>query len=354
MQPMMKAPLVSILIPAFNAQEYIGDTIRSAMAQTWKPKEIIIVDDGSTDNTLPIARQFESDSVHVITQPNQGAAAARNKAFSLGAGDYIQWLDADDLLAPHKIEKQIEAIGEGGSMRTLLSSGWGRFMYRQDHAKFVPNALWCNLSPAEWLVRRMAQNLYMQTATWLVSRELSVAAGPWDTRLLSDDDQEYFCRVLLASNGVRFVQDARVYYRASGYGSLSYIGTSEKKREAHWRSLQLHIEYLRSIEDSERSRAACVRFLQDRMVVFYPEQMDIFRQAEHLSKSLGGQLDAPRLSWKYSWIKSLFGWRLARRAQWSLPKLRWWFVRVWDKTLFHIDDRRRRSVLRTQRAPETR
>jgi len=59
-------------------------------------------------------------------------------------------------------------------------------------------------------VPQLGQNLYMQTATWLVSRELTEAAGPWDTRLLGDDDGEYFCRVLLASNGVRFVPEAKV------------------------------------------------------------------------------------------------------------------------------------------------
>jgi glycosyltransferase involved in cell wall biosynthesis len=338
-ETIMRTPLVSILIPAFNAQEWIGDTLRSAIAQTWEPKEIIVVDDGSADQTLKIARRFESESVRVITQENQGAAAARNKAFSLSQGDYIQWLDADDLLAPDKIEKQMEAADQCGSKRTLLSSAWGRFMHRYDRAKFVPTALWCDLSTTEWLLRKMEQNLYMQTATWLVSRELTEAAGPWDTRLLSDDDQEYFCRVLLASDGVRFVPEARVYYRASGSGSLSYIGLSDKKREAHWCSLQLHVGYLRSLEDSERVRAACVRFLQNRMVVFYPERLDIFRQAEEMSRNLGGQLEVPRLSWKYSWIKALFGWRLARRAQWSLPSLRWSLVRLWDKALFRIGGR---------------
>jgi hypothetical protein len=75
------------------------------------------------------------------------------------------------------------------------------------------------------------------------------------------------------------------------------------------------------------------------MVVFYPERLDIFRQAEEMSRNLGGQLEVPRLSWKYSWIKALFGWRLARRAQWSLPSLRWSLVRLWDKALFRIGGR---------------
>src|SRR5215469_11292600 len=244
--------LISILIPAYNSEQWISDTLRSAIAQTWEPKEIIVVDDGSTDRTLDVARQFESKGVQVFTQTNQGAAATRNAAFKLSQGDYIQWLDADDLLSPDKITKQMSVIRQLGTNRTLVSCGWGRFLYRYHRAQFVPTALWCDLSITEWLVRKMGQNLHMQTATWLVSRELTEAAGPWDTRLLGDDDGEYFCRVLLKSDGVRFVPDSKVYYRASGAGSLSSIGKSDRKREAQWRSMQMHMDYLRSLEDSAR------------------------------------------------------------------------------------------------------
>src|SRR5437867_10960673 len=103
-------PLVSILIPAFNAQEWIADTLKSAMGQTWPRKEIIVIDDGSRDQTLPIARQFASKEVSVVAQANQGPSAARNQAFSICQGYYVQWLDADDLLAPDKITRQMEAL----------------------------------------------------------------------------------------------------------------------------------------------------------------------------------------------------------------------------------------------------
>jgi PST family polysaccharide transporter len=331
-------PLVSILIPAYNAEEWIGDAIRSAMAQTWERKEIIVVDDGSTDRTVEIARQFESGSFRVVRQGNQGASAARNKAFSLSRGDYIQWLDADDLLAPDKIARQMAALDDGAGSRTLLSSSWGHFMYRPYRARFTPTGLWCDLTPVEWLLRKMGQNLYMQTATWLVSRELSEAAGPWDVRLLGDDDGEYFCRVLLASNGVRFVQDARVYYRAFGFDSLSYIGRSYKKIEAHWLSMRLHIGYLRSLEDSARVHAACLQYLRTCLIYFFPERHDIVEQAEQIAMELGEQLGVPSLSWKYSWIEKIFGWDLAKSVQRSARKIRWSLEKRLDKTLFRIEN----------------
>jgi glycosyltransferase involved in cell wall biosynthesis len=332
-------PLVSILIPAFNAEEWIADTLKSAISQTWDRTEIIVVDDGSTDQTVAIARQFGSDRVRVVTQKNQGAAAARNKAFSLCHGDYIQWLDADDLLAPDKIAKQVEVLDNSGSNRTLLSSSFGRFKYRRDRAEFAPTALWCDLSPTEWLVRKLAQNAYMQTATWLVSRELTEAAGPWDTALLGDDDGEYFCRVLLASDGARFVSDSKIYYRSPWVGTLSYIGRSERKLNAHWRSMRLHIGYLRALEDSDRVRAACLAYLQRNFIYFYPERPEIISQLEQLARALGGKLQPPRLSWKYAWIRVAFGWGPAKRCETLLPEVKWLVLKTWDKVLYRLRGR---------------
>jgi glycosyltransferase involved in cell wall biosynthesis len=151
------------------------------MAQTWDRKEIIVVDDGSSDLTAEVARRFASKEVAVVSTKNQGAAAARNKAFSLSQGDYIQWLDADDLLAPDKIKRQLSALRDSDSRRVLLSSPWAYFYYRSHRARFVPTSLWQDLSPVEWLLRKMGENQHMQTATWLTSRELAEAAGPWDT-----------------------------------------------------------------------------------------------------------------------------------------------------------------------------
>lgn len=336
----MTKPLVSILIPAYNAEEWIEDTLHSAIAQTWEPKEIIVVDDGSIDRTFAIAERFESSQLRVVSQKNQGAAAARNTAISLSRGDYIQYLDADDLLAPDKIAKQIEALGPSRSPRTLLSGSWGRFMYRYYRTRFMPSALWCDLSPVEWLIRKMQMNLYMQTSSWLVSRELAEEAGPWDTRLLGDDDGEYFCRVLLACDRVQFVPEARIYYRNSGPNCLSYIGESDKKKVALLCSMELHIQYILSLEDSQRTREACITYLQNWVYFFYPERGDLVKRVEEIAATLGGNLQLPTLSWKTVCIAALFGRRRAKRAQVFLIRTKWSLERFWDRILFQIEGRR--------------
>lgn len=332
-------PLVSILIPAYNAEEWITDTIRSAMAQTWPHKEIIVVDDGSSDRTADVARGFDSKEVLVVSQPNQGAAAARNHALRLSQGDYIQWLDADDLLAHDKIQRQLESLGEAHDKRILLSSPWSYFNYRTSRAQFIPSSLWQDLSPVEWLLRKMGENLHMQTATWLTSRELAEAAGPWDTRLISDDDGEYFCRVLLASKGTRFVRESRVFYRITPSNRWSFVGNSDKKRNALLLSMKLHIQYLRSLEASDRVRKACLTYIGTWLDNFYPERPDLVAELQTLAGQLQGQLNAPRLGWKYAWIKPIFGWKAARRAQVMLPQVKASLIRSWDKVMYSLENR---------------
>jgi len=332
-------PLVSILIPAYNAEEWIADTIQSALAQTWQRKEIIVVDDGSSDGTAEVAQRVSSKEIRVVSKKNQGAAATRNHALQLSRGDYIQWLDADDLLAPDKIERQLAALQNSDTRQLLLSSPWAYFNYRTHRARFVPTSLWHNLLPVEWLLRKMGENLHMQTATWLTSRELAEAAGPWDTRLLSDDDGEYFCRVLLASKGTLFVPEARVFYRVTASNRLSRIGASNRKKDAMLVSMTLHIEYLRSLEESQRVRKACLNYMQTWFDNFYPERPDIVAELQDLAAQLHGHLDVPRIRKKYAWIEPIFGWQAAKWVQTTLPQLKSSLTRCWDKAMYQVERR---------------
>jgi hypothetical protein len=186
----------------------------------------------------------------------------------------------------------------------------------------------------------MADNLHMSNSTWLVSREITEAAGPWDARLSLDDDGEYFCRVLLASDGTRFVPEARVFYRRSGSDSLSKIDGSSRKLESQFRSIGLHLHYLKSLEDSQATRAACLRYLQSWPLFFYPERQDLVQQLEALATSLGGQLEPPRLRWKYAWLQRIAGFGAAKRAQFFLPNVKWRALRFWDKAMFRLERRK--------------
>jgi GT2 family glycosyltransferase len=338
--------LVSILIPAYNADKWIADTITSALSQTWPKKEIIIVDDGSKDDTLSVAKTFESKIVKVIAQKNTGACGARNKALSLAQGSYIQWLDADDLLHPEKIASQLRDAGDGLAARVLLTCKWGTFFYGTQRAKIVPDSLWQNMSPVEWIMTKLSDNVWMNPAVWLVSRRLTDLAGPWDERLSisGDDDGEYICRVVAASEGVKFVPEAMCYYRIGTVGSLNWnMGKSREKLKSLFLSLNLSVDHLLSLENSERTRRAGVRILQTWLPLFYPEQSELLDEMDKLARTLGGSLSTPKISWKYHPVEVIFGMKTARSVmcRWNAVKLS--ALKNWDGLLYNAMERRRKG-----------
>jgi glycosyltransferase involved in cell wall biosynthesis len=327
------AELVSILIPAYNAERWIGETICSALDQTWPNKEIIIVNDGSNDGTLAAAKRYESKSVKVITQQNQGACAARNEALKSAQGDYIQWLDADDLLAPDKISKQLEGSEPGRNSRTLLTSAFGTFFFRHQKAKFQPNALWQDLSPVDWLLAKIGGDLWMNPTAWLVPRRLTELGGPWDERLASsgDDDGEYICRLVSVGEKVRFVPEAKCFYRIGNLSSLNW--KSSQALRPLFLSLCLTIGHLRSVEDSMRTRNACVRYLQTWIIFFYPDAPDLVQEIDTLVSELGGKLLPPQIGWKYTPIRRVFGWKVAKGVMNNWRKSKLIAARNWDRML---------------------
>jgi hypothetical protein len=109
--------------------------------------------------------------------------------------------------------------------------------------------------------------------------------------------------------------------------------------EAHFLGLQMQMNVLRSLDDSKRARAACLKRLQACLICFYPERPDIVEQAQQQAYSLGGRLEIPRLDIKYLWIEWLVGYRIARQLQLAYNKRKWAFLRSCDRLLFHIERR---------------
>ena len=121
--------------------------------------------------------------------------------------------------------------------------------------------------------------------------------------------------------------------------SVTNIGRSTRKLESQFLSMRLHVHYLRSLEDSERARVACVNYLQTWFPCFYPQRPDIVEQLEQLASNLGGQLRIPRLSWKYAWIQKIFGWKLAKEAQLVAQRRKEDLLRSWDKAMSQLENR---------------
>lgn len=120
-------PKVSVIIPIYNAEKFISETIESVMAQTYPDWEIIAVDDGSTDKTPEILKEYKKKlpkKLHVITQKNSGVSIARNTGVSDAKGEYIAFLDHDDLWLPEKLEKQVKVLDSNKELGLLYSDSY--------------------------------------------------------------------------------------------------------------------------------------------------------------------------------------------------------------------------------------
>jgi hypothetical protein len=125
----------------------------------------------------------------------------------------------------------------------------------------------------------------------------------------------------------------------SGGNSVSFIGNSDKKKDSLLLSIKLHIQYLRSLEDSERVRKACLTYIHTWQRYFYPERPDLVQEAQQLAETVGGRLKPPTLPWKYRWIQKLFGWTAAERIRQRWNQYKSSVIRSWDKGLFYLEGR---------------
>lgn len=308
-------PLVSILIPCHNAETWLGETIKSALSQTWNNKEIILVDDGSTDNSLQIAKSFESSSVRIISQENKGASAARNTALKNAQGDFIQYLDADDLLAADKITQQINFLQQSDSNHNyLVAASWGRFYTSTTETKFVPEPVWQDMSPVNWLICSWTGGGMMHPAAWLIPRKLSEKAGIWNEELSLNDDGEYFCRVILASDGIIFCREAKSYYRSGLPNSLSRTKSSSGLISA-LKSIELCTESLLAVNNNKCTRNACADAFQRFVYSTYPDEIDLISEAERKVERLGGSTLEPSGGKLFQMFSKFVGWKAAKKLQ---------------------------------------
>jgi glycosyltransferase involved in cell wall biosynthesis len=289
----------------------VAATLESALAQTWANKEIIVIDDGSTDSSLTILRAFEARGVQVIDQPNRGASAARNTGLRAARGEYIQFLDADDLLAPDKIERQLRVLTRPDAA-ALASASWARFQGDPAQAIFTPFPNWRDLTGVEFLQLHYEEICMMHPAAWLARRELLDTIGPWNEALSLNDDGEYFARAMLAAKQIVFCEDARSFYRSQIDGSLS--GRKDSRALASlFKSVELTVGHLLSADRSPRSRAATAFAWKWTAFELYPASPELSRIAEQNARSLGGSVRPFPAGGRFQLASHLLGWRMAKR-----------------------------------------
>lgn len=280
---------VSILIPAYNAGDFIAETLQSCVDQTYHNVEIVVVDDGSKDNTLKIAKEWEAkhSNIHIYPKPNAGACVARNLALEKSTGDYVMFLDADNVISPNKVETQANALLAVKDDMAVATCLWDRFYTSIQDATFPPQKVYRDYDDAfDMLLDLWNQGEMFETACYLISRELALKAGPWLPGLLKNQDGEYFSRVLANASKVCFCKDAKLYYRTGDYDSVSKE-SSKAKIEA---LLDSFIQYEKTAlrrENSKRVKTALTRNFSLFMYLYYGRYPDLCAKARAEIRAMG-------------------------------------------------------------------
>lgn len=317
----MSPPLVSIVIPCRNGAPWLGDAIESCLGQSWTRLEIIVVDDASTDASRDVARRYRDCGVIALECPRRGASAARNVGLERSRGEFVQFLDADDVLDRDKIRTQIErlAVAPAGA---LASGAWARFRGQPSEAVFVAEPVWRDFStPEEFLIVSWLGGGMMANFGWLTPRALIAQAGPWDETLSLVDDGEYFCRVLLAASSVVFCGNARGFYRSSAAPRLS-----RRRDRAAFLSAFTAIDRccgrLLERDSSPAAKKACATQYQRFAYDAYPDARDLVLLAEQRASHLGGSELRPGGGRAFQALAKSFGWKFGKRCQRTWHRLK--------------------------------
>ncbi len=281
--------MVSILVPAYNSKQFIEETLLSCVNQDYTDVEIIVVDDGSTDGTLDIAKRWESrhKNIYVISQQNKGACAARNLALEKSSGEYVMFLDADNIISPNKVKEQMELLTAANDDMAVATCPWDRFYNTIEDAKFPNLNVYKDYDNGfDMLLDLWNHSEMFETACYLISRKLAIKAGEWVVGLKKNQDGEYFSRVLANASKVLFCPEGRLYYRTGDYDSVSK-GSSKAKIEALLDSFKRYKQTALLHEDSKRVKVALTRNFSMFMYLYYKQYPDLCAIAKSEIKSMG-------------------------------------------------------------------
>lgn len=264
-------PLVSILIPLYNTEKNIVETLESCIHQTYKNIEVIVVDDGSKDNSLKVAKDYAltHPQIKVIAQQNGGGCKARNTAFANSTGDYIVYLDADDIISEDKIESQVNLLKDEPDT-TIATCKWDRFYEEIFDAKFPHRSVYKNYNSGIELVEDLLNGDMFGVTCYMTPRRLIEAAGSWDEKILVNQDGEFFFRVLLNAKRVVYSDKGALFYRSSNLNSTSRKKPTKKRGYSLFYSYTLELDYARRQGVlTDRMRLGLARFMMSIAYQYY-------------------------------------------------------------------------------------
>lgn len=204
----MSTSLVSVLIPCHNAEKFVGETLESVFGQTWPSLHVVLVDDGSSDSSLSVARSFAGSRLNLLIQPNRGAPGARNKALEQAVGEYCIFLDADDLFEESFVQAQVEAMAEADADICFGCSLLAWPDGRREEKESMPAA-----SSLDFALSQVLTGGWYPPHAVLWRTSFLRDIGGWNESLRRNEDGELIARALLQEARITSSKGARAIYR---------------------------------------------------------------------------------------------------------------------------------------------
>lgn len=299
---------ITIGIPVYNCERWIGETIRSALDQTWPDKEVLVIDDGSTDGTVDICRAFGGE-IRFISQGKRGGNAARNHALRLAAGEWIQFLDADDYLRPEKIAKQL-ATGATTDSDVVCSPVVFEKWEEDRIVNRVPQVF---ENPIDWFSNWIRWNM-PQTGGCLWRKESLLKIGGWNESFTCNQEYELYFRAFKSGMRFKFVDVPEAVYRL---WSEDTVCRKDKSSVIKGKTelLRQFLDWLRSTgnfrpEYKRLAGVACFEMARTLAArdLWQAEQYYSARRNEGLIS-----VDGPAAPWKYRFALTFLGFSAAEQ-----------------------------------------
>ena len=292
--------MVSVLIPAYNAEKTINRCIDSILCQTYQNIEIIIANDGSTDSTLPILSDYAEKDRRIIicSQPNKGVSAARNMCLKNAKGDYILYVDADDWIEPNMIQRMLELIEDADFV-----------LCESDHAEISEQVEYeCNIKIEHWNQKQQMQEFMkhkrMTGMLWNKLIRRSVIDGVcFNEKTGYGEDAEFLWKIIKKSQKM-VVTNEVLYHHVLEDNSISHLSFSEKKYSAipMWEAINENVkkEYPELIKLArERLMCAVVFSLYEAKSCGYKNKNHIIHMRKIARRYIGTFLKSANVSKKF-------------------------------------------------------
>ena len=230
-------PLISVIVPTYNRAHFLKEAIESVLAQTYKNLEIIIVDDGSTDNTSKLVEKFTDKRIIYLYQDNKGVSSARNKGILKTKGEYISFLDSDDIWLPQKLQKQLEVFKTSRFNPGVVYTG----IQYMDNNGSLKKQKKLSKYRGDIFNKLLRKNIAGIGSTMLVKKECFDKCGLFDENLPSREDLDILIRISTCFE-VDYVPEFLTLERIHGKRITSNIDKTIKGRELLFKKIYPHLK----------------------------------------------------------------------------------------------------------------